>query len=63
MANVNVLEIKITATLVVGKGLEEAHAALTLAKDAQDTGNYTNLLAASDIVTVKVEQKTRRILD
>ncbi len=63
MANVNVLEIKIKAHLPVGKSLEEAHAALTLAKTAQETGDYATLLAAASILDVSVEQRTRRILN
>ena len=63
MANVNVLEIKIKAQLPVGKTLEEAHAALTLAKEAQETGDYSQLLAAASIIDVTVEQRTRRIAD
>ncbi len=63
MANVNVLEIKIKAHLPVGKSLEEAHAALTLAKEAQETGDYATLLAAASILDVSVEQRTRRILN
>jgi len=63
MANVNVLEIKIKAHLPVGKSLEEAHAALTLAKEAQETGDYTHLLAAATILDVSVDQRTRRIPD
>lgn len=63
MANVNVLEIKIKAHLTVGKGLEEAHAALTLAKTAQETGDYSELLKAATILEVAVDQKARRIAD
>jgi hypothetical protein len=63
MANVNVLEIKIKAQLPVGKTLEEAHAALTLAKEAQETGDYSQLLAAATIIDVTVDQRTRRIAD
>lgn len=61
MANVNVLEIKIKAQLPVGKTLEEAHAALTLAKTAQETGDYAELLGSATIIDVSVDQKTRRI--
>lgn len=61
MANTNVLEIKIKAHLPVGKTIEEAYAALTLAKLAQETGNYSDLLAAATILEVSVDQKTRRI--
>lgn len=63
MANVNVLEIKIKAHLPVGKSLEEAHAALTLAKTAQETGDYLELLNAAMILDVTVDQRTRRILN
>jgi hypothetical protein len=63
MANVNVLEIKIKAHLPVGKSLEEAHAALTLAKEAQETGDYRELLNAATILDVTVDQRTRRIAD
>lgn len=61
MANVNVLEIKIKAILPVGKSIEEAHEALTLAKEAQESGDYSNLLASSTVLDVTVEQRTRRI--
>lgn len=63
MANVNVLEIKIKAHLPVGKSLEEAHTALTLAKTAQETGDYSDLLKAASILDVTVDQRTRRIVD
>lgn len=63
MANQNVLEIKIKAQLPVGKTLEEAHAALTIAKTAQETGDYAELLATATILEVKVDQKTRRIAE
>lgn len=61
MANVNVLEIKIKAIFPVGKSIEEAHEALTLAKEAQESGDYSNLLASSTVLDVTVEQRTRRI--
>mgnify|MGYP000060629981 CR=1 FL=1 len=61
MANVNVLEIKIKAHLPVGKTLEEAHAALTLARTAHVSGDYADLLAAATILEVTVDQKTRRV--
>jgi len=63
MANVNVLEIKIKAHLPVGKSLEEAHAALTLEKTAQETGDYSKLLNDATILDVTVDQRTRRILN
>ena len=61
--NVNVLEIKIKAHLVVGKSIEEAHDALTLAREAQETNNYAALLESANILDVTVEQKTRRYVD
>lgn len=63
MANVNVLEIKIKAHLPVGKTIEEAHAALTLAKEAQETGDYRELLNVATVLEVSVDQRTRRIAD
>lgn len=63
MANQNVLEIKIKAQLPIGKTLDEAHAALSIAKAAQESGDYSALLNSSNILEVKVEQKTRRIAD
>jgi hypothetical protein len=63
MANVNVLEVKMKVWLPVGKTVEEAHAALTLAKTAQETGDYSALLAASKVVSATVEQRTRRIAE
>lgn len=61
--NVNVLEIKIKAHLIVGKSIEEAHDALTLAREAQETNSYAALLEAATIIGVTVEQKTRRYVD
>ena len=61
MAHVNVLEIKIKAHLQVGKTIEEAHEALTLALTAQERNDYADLLAAATILEVTVDQKTRRI--
>ena len=61
MAHVNVLEIKIKAHLQVGKTIEEAHDALTLAREAMETGSYSTLLASATILDVTVDQKTRRI--
>lgn len=63
MAHVNVLEIKIKAHLQVGKTIEEAHDALTLARNAQETGDYADLLAAATILDVTVDQKTRRYIN
>jgi len=63
MANQNVLEIKIKAHLVVGKSLDEAHEALSIAKNAQETGDYTDLLRHAKVLEVTVDQRTRRIAD
>ena len=38
-------------------------AALTLAKEAHETGDYSKLIAAASIDEVKVEQKSRRVED
>lgn len=37
--------------------------ALTLAKDAHETGDYSKLIAAATIDEVKVEQRSRRVED
>ncbi len=63
MANMNVLEIKIKAHLPVGKTLEKAHEALTLALTAQETGDYSALLVGATILEVTVDQKTRRYIN
>lgn len=63
MANVNVLEIKIKAHLPVGKTIEEAHDTLTIAREAQENNDYSELLAKATILEVTVDQKTRRIAD
>lgn len=61
MANANVLQIKIKAQLPVGTTLDEAHAALTIAKNAQETGDYSELLKAATVLDVSVDQKTIRV--
>jgi hypothetical protein len=61
--NVNVLEIKIKAYLPVGKTIEEAHDALTLARYAQENNDYSELLATATILEVTVDQKTRRYVE
>ena len=61
--NTNVLEIKIKAQLPVGKNLADAFAAMSLAVEAQKTGNYADLLAAATILEVSVDQRNRRITD
>lgn len=61
MANLNTLQIKIKAQLPVGTTLGDAHAALTLAKTAQETGDYSELLKAATILDVSVDQKTVRV--
>lgn len=61
MANVNVLEIKIKAHLPVGKTIEEAHDVLTIAREAQESGDYRELIQMATILEVTMDQKTRRI--
>lgn len=43
--------------------LEQNLAALTLAKEAHETGDYSKLIAAAEIDSVGVAQKTRRVDD
>lgn len=55
------IAIVIKAFLPTGKTLDEQFNALTIVKTAHETGDYSPLLAASQDVEVKTEQKTRRI--
>lgn len=53
--------ITIKAFLPTGKTLDEQFTALSLVKDATDSGNYDLLLRASKDVSIKTEAKTRRV--
>jgi hypothetical protein len=53
--------ITIKAFLPTGKTLDEQFLALSLVKDATESGNYDLLLAASSDVSIKTEAKTRRL--
>lgn len=55
------IAIVIKAFLPTGKTLDEQFNALSIVKTAHETGDYSPLLAASQDVEVKTEQKTRRI--
>ncbi|UOF80347.1 hypothetical protein [Caudoviricetes sp.] len=55
--------ITIKAFLPTGKTLDEQFIALSIVKDAKDSGNYDLLLAAAHDVSIKTEAKTRRVED
>ena len=58
------LAITIKAFLVLKPNdINQNLAALTLAKEAHETGDYSKLIAAASIDEVKVEQKSRRVED
>lgn len=61
MANVSGVAIVIKAFLPTGKTLDEQFAALSIVKDAHESGDYSKLLAAASIDEVKTEQKVRRM--
>ena len=63
MANQSGIAITIKAFLPTGKTLDEQFAALSIVKDAHESGDYTALLKAAGVDEVKTEQKTRRIED
>lgn len=63
MANVTGIAITIKAFLPTGKTIDEQFAALSLVKQAHETGDYSSVLAAANIDEVKSEQKTRRMDD
>lgn len=63
MSNVTGIAIVIKAFLPTGKTLDEQFTALSIVKTAHETGDYSPLLAASQIDEIKTEQKTRRIDD
>jgi hypothetical protein len=55
------IAIVIRAFLPTGKTLDETFAALSIVKQAHETGDYSPLLAAATVEEVKTEQKTRRV--
>lgn len=59
--NQNVIAISIKAFLPTGKTLDEQFAALSIVKNAHETGDYSALLAAAQDVEIKTEAKTRRV--
>ena len=61
MANQNGIAITIKGFLPTGKTLDETFAALSIVKQAHETGDYAPLLAAAKVEEVKTEQKTRRV--
>lgn len=54
------IAIVIKAFLETGKDMEKQYEALTLIKQAHETGDYSKVLAASAVDEVKTESKTRR---
>lgn len=52
--------IHIKAFLPTGKTIEEQFKALSIVKDAHESGDYCTLLTAATIEEVKTETKTRR---
>lgn len=63
MANQTGIAITIKAFLPTGRTIDEQFTALGMVKDAHASGDYSQVLAASQIEEVKSEQKTRRISD
>lgn len=57
------IAIVIKAWLPAGKTLDEQFEALSIVKQAHETGDYSALLAASSVEEVKTEQKTRRMAE
>lgn len=55
------IAIVIKAFLPTGKTLDEQFAALSLVKQARESGDYAALLEAAIDVDVKTEAKTRRV--
>ena len=60
MALENGIAITIRAFLPTGKTLDEQFAALTMMKEAHETGDYSKVLAVAKIDEIKAEPKTRR---
>ena len=59
--NQNIIAITIRAALPTGKTLDEQFAALSIVKQAHETGDYAPLLKAAQDVEIKTEAKTRRV--
>lgn len=57
------IAIAIKAWLPTGKTLDEQFEALSLVKQAHETGDYSALLATATVEAVKTEQKNRRVED
>lgn len=55
------IAITIKAFLPIGKTLDQQFIALSIVKEAKDSGNYDMLLAAARDVSIKTESKTRRV--
>lgn len=57
------LVISIKAFIPLTRDLNQNLEALTLAKVAHETGDYSALIAAAQVDEVKVEQRSRRVED
>jgi hypothetical protein len=57
------LVISIKAFIPLTRDLNQNLEALTLAKQAHETGDYSHLIAAATVDEVKVEQRSRRVED
>lgn len=55
------IAITIKAWLPSGKDLDAAHKALSIVKEAHETGNYATLLAAAQVEDVKTTMTQRRV--
>jgi hypothetical protein len=53
--------ITIKAFLPTGKTLDEQFNALSIVRDAKESGNYDLLLSCAEDVSIKTEAKTRRL--
>ena len=59
--NQNIIAITLRAALPTGKTLDEQFAALSIVKQAHETGDYAPLLKAAQDVQIKTEAKTSRV--
>lgn len=59
MAKQTGIAISIKAFLPTGKTIDEQFSALSLVRAAHESGDYTEVLKAAQIDSVKAEQKSR----
>ena len=53
--------VKIEAFIPTGSTIDEAYQALSVVRDAQESGDYSNVLAHAKIDNVTVKQISRRV--